>query len=133
MMTLPIALWLGGAGLLAVIGGVMLWFKLYRNFPVFCLYILNQLVRFCILFGAFRAGDRALYRYAFVRLELVDAVLSFAVIYELFSLTFRAYEGIRELGWLLLRWASVVLVAVALAVALSQSGGDKDPYLEGVF
>jgi len=111
----------------------MLWRKIYRNCPVFCLYVLSQLVRFVILFGAYRAGDRVLYREAFLRLELVDAVLSFAVVYELFALTFRAYEGIRELGWMLLRWASIVLVGLALMVALSQSGSDKDPFLEGLF
>ena len=131
--SVKIAIWLGGAGLLAVVGGVMLWRKAYRNFPLFFVYILSQLLRFVILFSAYRAGDRVLYREAFLRLEVVDAVLSFAVIYELFARTFRAYEGIRELGWMLLRWASAVLVVIALLVAFSQAGGDKDPFLEGLF
>ena len=126
-------LWYAGAGLQAVIGGVMLWRKVYRKFPVFCLYIVSQLIRFAILYSAFSAGDRQLYRHAVLSLEVVDAVLSFAVIYELFDVTFRVYEGIRELGWLLLRWASVVLVAVALVVAFSQQGADKDPFLHGLF
>lgn len=112
----------------------MLWRRSYRKFPLFSLYILSQLVRFAILFGAYQAGDRAFYRYAFIRLELVDAVLSFAVIYELFDITFRSYEGIRELGWMLLRWASVVLVVLALVVAFSQTGaGDADPFLSGLY
>lgn len=111
----------------------MFWRKLYRKFPIFLVFILSQLVRFVILFSAFRAGNRLLYKQEFLALELVDAVLSFAVIYELFDLTFRAYEGIRELGWLLLRWASVVLVGLALVVAFSQAGGDKEPFLEGLF
>lgn len=127
------ALWYAGAGLQAVVGGVMLWRKLYRKFPVFLAFIASQLVRFVVLFAAFKMGDRHLYRQAFLSMEVVDAVLSFAAIYELFAITFRAYEGIRELGWLLLRWASVVLVAMALVVAFTQSGGDKDPFLEGLF
>lgn len=131
--TLPIALWVGAAALLAGIGGLMLWRKVYRKSPVFCVYIFSQLVRFAILFSAYVAGDRVVYRQAFLRLELLDAVLSFAVVYELFALTFEAYEGIRELGWMLLRWASIVLVALALIVAFSQSGADKDPFLEGLF
>jgi len=133
MKTLLLPLWFTGAGLQAIIGGVMLWRNLYRKFPVFLAYILSQLLRFIILYSAFEAGNKELYRHAFLTLEVVDAVLSFAVIYELFAITFRAYEGIRELGWLLLRWASVVLVGVALVVAFSQSGGDKDPFLEGLF
>jgi hypothetical protein len=133
MENLPIALWYAGAGLQALIGGVMVWRKSYRNFPFFFLFILSQLLRFGILFSAFQAGNKILYREEFMKLEAVDALLSFAVIYELFAITFRAYEGIRELGWLLLRWASAVLLVVAVVAALAQSGSDTDPYLAGLF
>ena len=128
-----LGLWFAGVGLQAVIGGVMLWRKVYRKFPIFMVFIVSQLVRFVILFSAYWAGNRILYRQEFLALELVDAVLSFAVIYELFDITFRAYEGMRQMGWLLLRWASVVLVGMAIVVALSQQGADKDPFLEGLF
>ncbi len=131
--TWTMALWYAGAGLQGAIGGVMLWRKLYRKFPVFFALIVSQLLRFVILFSTFRAGNKLLYKEEFLALELVDAVLSFAVIYELFDLTFRAYEGIRELGWLVLRWASVVLVGVAVVVAFSQPGGDTDRFLQGLF
>jgi hypothetical protein len=51
--------------------------------------------------------------------EMVDAVLSFAVIYELFRITFERYEGIRQLGSLLLKWAMVLLIALGAIAAAS--------------
>lgn len=111
----------------------MLWRKLYRKYPAFLVFISSQLIRFVLLYSAYQAGNKVLYRREFLALELVDAVLSFAVIYELFDTTFRAYDGMRQMGWLLLRWASVVLVGLALVVALSQQGADRDPFMEGLF
>lgn len=111
----------------------MLRRKLYRELPLFFAFILSQLVRFAILFSAYQAGNRELYRQAFLAAEAVDAVLSFAVIYELFAVTFRTYEGIRELGSVLLRWASAVLLVVAVVTAASASGSDSDRFLAGLF
>jgi hypothetical protein len=130
---LKLALWFSGAGLQAVIGGVMLRRKLYREFPLFFAFIFCQVIRFLVLFGAYQAGNRESYRQAFLVLEAVDALLSFAVIYELYAHTFRAYEGIRELGWVLLRWASAVLLIVAVVAAASSSGSDSDRFLAGLF
>lgn len=111
----------------------MLRRKLYREYPLFLAYTASHLVRFAVLFVIYRMGDREAYRQAYTLMEAVDAVLSFAVVYELYATTFRAYEGIRELGWVLLRWASVILLLVAVVSAASAPGSDSDRFLAGLF
>ncbi len=134
-MTQPVqyALWLSGPLLQCAIGGVMLWRKLYRQYPLFLAYTASHVVRAGILFFIYQAGDREAYRQAYLFLEATDAVLSFAVVYELFDATFRAYEGIREMGWMLLKWASVILLGVAVVSAASAPGSDTVRLLKGLF
>lgn len=111
----------------------MLRRRLYREFPIFLAYTASHVVRFAVLFYVHQGGDKEAYRHAFTFMEAVDAFLSFAVIYELFAATFRTYEGIRELGWTLLKWSTVVLIAVAVVTASTASGSDSDRFLKGLF
>jgi hypothetical protein len=57
--------------------------------------------------------------------ELLDAVLSVAVIYELFNHVLLPYPSIKQLGILLFRWASVVLVVIAAVSAGVAQGSDS--------
>ncbi len=126
-------LWLSGPLLQGAIGGVMWRRKLYREYPLFLAYTASHVVRFAILFSTYHAGSWEAYRRAYAFLEAIDAILSFAVMYELYAITFRAYEGIRELGWVLLKWAAVVLAGVAVVSAASASGVMADRFLVGYF
>ncbi len=78
-------------------------------------------------------GIRVVYRHAYIGWEAADVVIKFGVICELFSHVFRAYEGIRKLGFALLRWASVILLFIAVIVAASTQGSDSDRFLAGFF
>jgi hypothetical protein len=106
--------------------------KLYREYPLFFTYTASHLVRFAVLFFVYGRGDAVVYRHAYAWMEAIDAVLSFAVIYELYAVTFGAYKGIRELGWVLLKWATVILTAVAVVSATSAPGGDFDRFFSGL-
>jgi hypothetical protein len=130
---LQYALWLSGPLLQGAIGGIMWRRKLYREYPLFFTYTLSHLVRFAILFSLYRAGRMGAYAEAYAYLEALEAVLSFAVIYELYTTTFRAYEGIRELGWMVLRWATVVLAVVAVVSAAATPGRNFDSFFAGLF
>ncbi len=127
------ALWLTGPVLQGAIGWGMLRRKLHREYPFFLAYTASHVARFAVLFLIYQSGDRLAYRHAYSFMEAVDALLSFAVVYELYAATFRTYEGIRELGWILLKWAAVVLLAVAVLSAASATGSDKDRFLAGLF
>lgn len=111
----------------------MLRRKLYREYPLFLAYTASHLIRAAILFSVYRAGDKEAYRQAYLFMEAIDAFLSFAVVYELFDATFRAYEGIRELGWMLLKWATVILLGVAAVSAASSPGSDTVRILKGLW
>jgi hypothetical protein len=114
--------------------GYRMWTgRLYREYPLFFAYVINQLIRFGILFYCYQLGIRDVYRLAYSSCEVVDLGLKFAVICELFSHVFRPYEGIRELGTILLRWASVILLLIASIVAAITSGSDSDRFLSGFF
>src|SRR2546422_8954514 len=107
--------------------------RLYREYPLFFAYTISHLVRFAILFYSYHLGMRDLYRDAYLSLEMVNAVLKFGVICELFFRVFQPYEGIRGLGSTLLRWASVILILVAVVIAASSPGSDSDKFLAGFY
>lgn len=111
----------------------MLRRRLVRQYPFFFAYTASHLIRFAILFSLYRMGRRADYALAYSYLEALTVVLSFAVVYELYAVTFRAYGGIRELGWMLLKWATVILAAVAVVSAASAEGGHFDRFFVGLF
>ncbi len=130
---LAYALWLAASALQSAIGCRMWTQRLYRDYPLFFSYTISQLVSFLALFYCYQLGIRDVYRDAYLGSEAVNAALKFAVICELFSHVFRAYAGIRELGFALLRWASVILLLIAVIVAASTSGTDSDKFLAGLF
>jgi hypothetical protein len=107
--------------------------RLSSEYPLFFAYNIEQLVRFAVLFYCYLTGNRALYRHAYASVQAVEAVLQVGIICELFSYIFRSYEGIRELGSVLLRWASVVFLLIAVIVAAFSSGADSDKFLAAFF
>ena len=127
------ALWIALPLLQSAIAHRMWIRRLYREYPLFFAYTISHLVRFAILFYSYHLGMRDLYRDAYLSLEMVNAVLKFGVICELFSRVFQPYEGIRGLGSTLLRWASVILILVAVVIAASSPGSDSDKFLAGFY
>ena len=126
-------LWIVPPILEGVISYCMVIRRLYRDYPLFSAYTLEQILRFGVLFYLFHYGTRNQYSYAFFTLEVVDALLQLGVICELFVHTFRPYEGIRELGAIVLRWGGVILLLIAVVVAASSGGSDADKLLAGLF
>lgn len=107
--------------------------RLHRDYPLFFAYIVAHLITFPVVLYIYRLGDRDLYRYTYVGYEALDALFKFAVICEVFGHIFRAYEGIRGLGSVLLRWASAILLLLAVIVAPLATGTDADRFLAGLF
>ncbi len=127
-------LWLAPHALQAVIAVVMIRRRLSREFPMFLTYTVFQIVQGVALFildHSLRVSP-AQYWGASWPAQIVSIVLRFAVIYEIFSHVFRPYPALAELGRLLLRWASVILVLVAVAVAAYAPGDATPPILAGV-
>jgi len=107
--------------------------RLHREYPLFFAYTITHLIRFAVLFYCYHLDTRELYRETYISLEMLNAVLKFGVICELFFHVFQQYEGIRGLGSTLLRWASIILVLLAVIVAASSPGIDSDKFLAGFY
>jgi hypothetical protein len=121
-------LWIAPHILLAVILMLMIRRKLYKQFPVFLLYIAFELFQFIVLLTVFlRAGSLAddRYRGAFALGTAISAALRFGIIYEIFTELFRNYHGLSELGRVLFRWATIVLLLIGVALASTHGNGNE--------
>src|SRR5579863_4461761 len=111
----------------AVLLGVMTWRKFYRIFPIFFLYVgqavLQSLLLKAMIHASFVTGPQ--YYYAYTSGVALAEALSFAVVYEIFTHTFVDYPALRGLGQTLLRWASVLLLLVAIGLAWLAPGNGQ--------
>ena len=120
-------LWLAPRVFLLVIAAVMVRRKLYREFPIFFAYTLWEatigLVFFALDHNSRVSGLQ--YWQAYWVCSIVSIALRFGLIWEIFSRVFQPYLALWEVGKLVFRWAAVVLLLVAVAVAVyspSQQG-----------
>lgn len=127
------ALWLFCASLQAAIGYRMWQRKSYRDYPLFFAYTLEQLVRFAVLFYCYQLHLQTNYFHAYAGFQAIEAILQIGVVCELFSDVFRPYEGIRQIGPSILRWASVFFLFSAILVAAYSTGADSYKYLGQMF
>lgn len=117
-------LWIAPHLLQGIILFAMVRRRLYRQFPMFLLYIGFELWQFGVLWATslsalhFGAGYFHLYSVGLV----LSAAIRFAVICELFGQLLTRYPTLTGPGRSLLRGATAVLLLVALGVAASAPG-----------
>jgi hypothetical protein len=113
-------LWIAPHALQIVIAIIMIRRKLFREFPMFLTYTIFQVVLEGTLFILDHIPAVTGYQYWAVYWvgSVISIALRFAVISEIFSQVFSNYPGLKELSHILFRWATVVLLLVAIAVAL---------------
>ena len=111
---------------------VILWRrKLHKQFPVFFVFLLAQVVNFAVIFPLWLTGNYNLYFTPFWLGEAVNAVLGFKVIHEIFVDVFRPYHTLKDLGTLLFKWAGIVMLLVSVVVAFSNSF-DQSPMVHAL-
>jgi len=111
---------------------VILWRrKLHKQFPVFFVFLLTQVVNFAVIFPIWLTGNYSLYFTPFWLGEAVNAVVGFKVIHEIFIDVFRPYHTLKDLGTLLFKWAGVVMLLVSVVVAFSNSF-DQSPLIHAL-
>jgi hypothetical protein len=119
-------LWIAPHLLLAVILMLMIRRKVYKQFPIFLLYTAFELFQFTILLTVFlHTGSLSdeRYRGAFALGTAISTALRFGIIYEIFTELFRNYNGLGELGRVLFRWATIVLLLIGVALAGTHGSG----------
>jgi len=133
LVALKYVLWAAGPSLQALLAGLLLKRKLYREYPIFVAYTVSHVVRFLALFFLYHQGDRGAYRYTFLGAEALDAALEFGAIYEVYSHLFRTYDGVRKLAAIAFRGAAAMLLAAAVLATAASPGTDSSRVLAGLF
>lgn len=100
--------------------------RLYRRYPMFYTFaVYNVVLNACLLLA--RTSHSA-YFYTFCAGRLLDAVLSFAVIYEIFVQLFAPYDALRKITSVSIKWTAAVLLLIGVLLATSPSA-DTDRFL----
>ena len=110
---LDLLFWAAGLGVHLILLSVLLIRRRFKVFPIFTAFIIANVGRTVALYFVRLLGTRAGYFYAFWSLGILDTVLQLAVVYEMYSLTFRPL-GVWARD---LRGAFIWLVTVSIAVA----------------
>jgi hypothetical protein len=119
-------LWIAPHALQIAVAVIMIRRRLYREFPIFLSYTLFEVLQFAVLFPLmhFEKFSNVQYQSVHAAGDAFSIALRFGVIHEIFENVFRQYPALNQLGRLLFRWATGLLVVVAVFVALSTSGPD---------
>lgn len=114
-----------------LIGAAMVRKRQLGSFPIFFTYIVFHVLQFVAAFISFRMSRSAYFNVYWVS-ELIDAVLTLAVIEEVFKTVFLPYEALRELGTMAFRWLTIVLCVFVLLSAAAAPGTDGDRLTAGL-
>src|ERR1039457_6255442 len=99
---------------------------LYREYPYFFNYIILQILSFIFLFVV--KGNYVFYFYGYWVSVALDALVSFAVLQEIFKDAFRPYEALRDLGVILFRWSVLIVLLVGGMGAATASQTNQYPF-----
>jgi len=99
--------------------------KLHKQFPVFCVYLLSQIVIFSVTFPLRQTGNYEWFFWSYWLGAAVSAFVGFKVIHEVFLDVFRPYHTLKDLGTVLFKWAGVVMLMISVVVAFSNSSQDS--------
>jgi len=112
-------LWIAPHALQFVIAIIMVRRRKVREYPVFFAYTVFQIVEGGTLFILDHVAAVSPDQYWLVHKvgQVFDAVLRFAIIFEIFSGVFGNYPGLKQLTRILFRGATVFLLFAAIAVA----------------
>jgi hypothetical protein len=114
---LDLLLWVAGLGTHLFLLGVLFIRRRFTTFPIFTALIIANVGRTATLYLVQTHGSRASYFYTFWSLGLLDTVLQLAVVYEMYSLTFRPLGAwVRDVRGGFVR---LVIVSVAVAAGLT--------------
>src|SRR5271169_1794257 len=91
---------------------------LHREYPYFFNYTVLQVLSEPILFG-FQRYSYSMYYWGYYVSVALSALISFAVLQEIFHDAFRPYEALRDLSVILFRWSALVVLLVAVMWAIT--------------
>jgi hypothetical protein len=117
--------------MLFIVATEMLIKKLYFEFPLFFAYSIFHIVSISATLVASGLNPWT-YFYTYWGFQVADMFLTIAVVQEIYSQTFEQYESIQSLGRALFRWATVMLLMIALVSASVSPGTDSERIMNGL-
>ena len=111
-------LWFAGPLMQAGILVAMYRRGLHRDYPYFFNYTVLQVLSEPILF-VIQRHSYSMYYWGFYVSIALSALISFAVLQEIFHDAFRPYEALRDLSVILFRWSALVVLLVAVMWAIT--------------
>ena len=111
-------LWFGGTFMQVGVLVAMYRRGLHRDYPYFFNYTVLQVVSEPTLFVIQRYSYN-MYYWGYWTSIALSALVSFAVLQEIFHDAFRPYEALRDLSVILFRWSALVVLLVGVMWAIS--------------
>lgn len=126
-----LAIWVIQAVTQAGIAVVLYRRKLHKEFPAFFVYIILQLITFCVQFPVYKYGDPKAYFDVYWVATALDLIVSFKIIHEIFLDVFKPYHALKDLGTALFKWAALIMILLS-AVLISFSSTLQDPIIGSI-
>ncbi|MGB8772430.1 MAG: hypothetical protein WCC92_22660 [Candidatus Korobacteraceae bacterium] len=105
---------------------------LHREYPYFFNYVLLQVISEPTLFFVQR-HSYAMYYWGYWSSIALSALVSFAVLQEIFHDAFRPYEALRDLSVILFRWSVLVVLLIGVMWAITTAQSSRlDTFTSGV-
>jgi hypothetical protein len=123
---LQLLLWILQPVLLLPVAALMFRRKLYREFPFFFAFVIAQIGIFMVEFPVYNLAEYHAYFVTFWVAMVINLVLDFKIIHEIFLDIFRPYHALKDLGTVLFKWAALIMILVSV-VLISTSPIWSDP------
>jgi hypothetical protein len=128
---LILAIWVIQALTQAAIAVVYYRRRLHKEIPAFFVYMIVQLLIFCVQFPVYTYGTREAYFDVYWVATMLDLVFAFKIIHEIFLDVFKPYHALKDLGTALFKWAALVMVLLSAAL-ISLSSTSQDPLFDSI-
>jgi hypothetical protein len=115
--------WFGSPAIQALIAVIMVRRNLRRDYPMFFNYTVFQVISHVVMFILFHCSYNVYYC-GYWTTSALGIFLGFAVIREIFLVSFKPYEALREFGEMIFSWCLLVLVIIAVLIAFMQGSAD---------
>jgi hypothetical protein len=122
------------AGPLMQLGVLVAMYRrgLHRDYPYFFNYTVLQVLSEPILFVVQR-HSYAMYYWGYWVSVALSALISFAVLQEIFHDAFRPYEALRDLSVILFRWSALVVLLIGVMWAITAAPSSRlDTITDGI-
>jgi hypothetical protein len=123
-------LWIAPAVIQAGLAAMMVHRKLAGRFPAFFIYTVYEVVQCTVLvtLDVMDSVSSSQYANAYLAGGVISAALRFAVVYEVFGEVFRSYPALQKFGGILFRWATAILMIVAVIMVAYTSGPEMNKF-----